>query len=531
MSKLFSQSNDMKKEYCCSIVKIGEVLPIKDSDFLGTTLVEGFPVVVRKDQVFEGDIMFYAENECQLDHEFCRKNNLFDDKTMNIDPEKKGFFNKHSRVRVIKLRGQESVGYLFTSKEMAAYIGGIKESDIEKEMDVGMEFDTVNGSLFVKPYVPERKRNMPHGGGRNGKQFKVFDRTIPNEVVKHYDTDQFEKGVYGFRPKDFITVSVKLHGQSGIFGNLRVNMPIFGGLYTKYFMYLPKFLRKTRKVYDYICSSRQVIRNGSVIEEERKDGKYGDNVWLKYNDLFKKYGILDDGTTVYGEIIGFDDNGKAMQTIGKPYDYKCAPGENKLMVYRIHQRDKYGNSFEWNVNEVLDWTKMVMRNYPELANHLHPIDLLYTGSLQDLYPELIESAEFKRRISLRPEPENEDEDAKARRLNFNEKLSEELARLKKYLDVEMHTICGYLNGEAEFGDIILRAWQECLLLTMKTDKRFNIEGLEPLCNNKVYREGIVIRKHNDEIEEAFKLKSSNFRMAEAKKIDAGEVDSEMDEGY
>lgn len=201
MSKLFSQSTDMKKEYCCSVVKIGEVLPIKDSDFLGKTLVDGFPVVVRKDQVFEGNVMFYAENECQFDHEFCRKNNLFDDKSMNADPEKKGFFNKHGRVRVIKLRGQESVGYLFTAKEMAVYAGK-RESEIEKEMVVGMEFDTVDGNLFIKAYVPPRKPNLPHGK-KQGRQFKVFDKTIPNEIVKHYDTDQFEKGVYGFRPKRY----------------------------------------------------------------------------------------------------------------------------------------------------------------------------------------------------------------------------------------------------------------------------------------------------------------------------------------
>lgn len=529
MSKLFSQSTDMKKEYCCSVVKIGEVLPIKDSDFLGKTLVDGFPVVVRKDQVFEGNIMFYAENECQFDHEFCRKNNLFDDKSMNADPEKKGFFNKHSRVRAIKLRGQESVGYLFTSKEMAVYTGK-RESEIEKEMVVGMEFDTVDSNLFIKAYVPARKPNLPHGK-KQGRQFKVFDRTIPNEIVKHYDTDQFEKGVYGFRPKDYVTISVKLHGQSGIFGNVRVNVPIYGGLYTKYFMYIPKFLRKTKEMYDYVCSSRQVIRNGSIIEKVRKDGKYGDDFWCKYNDLFKKYGILENGMTVYGEIIGFTDSGKAMQTIGSPYDYKCAPDENKLMIYRITQKQGSSTSFEWNVNEIHAWTRRVMNAYPELIKHLHPIDLLYMGSLQDLYQELIESAEFKRRISLRPEPESEDEDAKSRRLKFNESLSEELACLNKYIEGGKHTIFDYLNEEAEFGDIILRAWQECLLLEMKSDKRFGIEGLEPLCNNKVYREGIVIRKHNDEIKEAFKLKSSNFRMAEAKKIDAGEVDAEMCEEY
>jgi hypothetical protein len=52
-----------------------------------------------------------------------------------------------------------------------------------------------------------------------------------------------------------------------------------------------------------------------------------------------------------------------------------------------------------------------------------------------------------------------------------------------------------------------------------------------MCINKVPREGFVIRKANDPIKEAWKLKTDAFRMREAKQIDAGEVDMEMAEGY
>lgn len=54
-----------------------------------------------------------------------------------------------------------------------------------------------------------------------------------------------------------------------------------------------------------------------------------------------------------------------------------------------------------------------------------------------------------------------------------------------------------------------------------------MEQLEPLCNNKVPREGIVVRIDNDPVKEAFKLKCIKFLTRESKEIDNGNVDIEM----
>jgi integrase len=77
-TKIFSQSQDMKQEYCASIVRIGEVKPIEGSDFLGVTLVNGIEVVVRKDAVTEGQIMFFAPQETALNLKFLSVNNQFE---------------------------------------------------------------------------------------------------------------------------------------------------------------------------------------------------------------------------------------------------------------------------------------------------------------------------------------------------------------------------------------------------------------------------------------------------------------------
>jgi hypothetical protein len=78
MKELLQTSEKIQHEYCCTVVRIGELKPIQDSDFLATTLVNGIQIVVRKDETHEGDIMIYAMNETQLNKEFLVINNLFE---------------------------------------------------------------------------------------------------------------------------------------------------------------------------------------------------------------------------------------------------------------------------------------------------------------------------------------------------------------------------------------------------------------------------------------------------------------------
>ena len=74
-------------------------------------------------------------------------------------------------------------------------------------------------------------------------------------------------------------------------------------------------------------------------------------------------------------------------------------------------------------------------------------------------------------------------------------------------------------------------WHENVLEALKNEKKFLMEEMEPMCINKVPREGFVIRKAHDPIKEAWKLKTVKFSFREASQMDAGEVDMEMAEGY
>lgn len=74
-------------------------------------------------------------------------------------------------------------------------------------------------------------------------------------------------------------------------------------------------------------------------------------------------------------------------------------------------------------------------------------------------------------------------------------------------------------------------WHGTVLELLKNEKRFGMEELEPLCLTMVPREGIVIRKADDPLSEAWKLKSDKFLLEEGANMDKGKVGLEMIEEY
>jgi transcriptional regulator of heat shock response len=139
MRNLLSQSKDMSHEYCATVVQLSELTPIEGTDFLATVLVEGREIVVRKDRVKEGDVMIYVSNECQLDQLFLHYNNEFQDEELNANYSgvqkhveqmkvngaseddiksyiitNRGYFDKKCRVRMKRIKGVMSMGYLIS---------------------------------------------------------------------------------------------------------------------------------------------------------------------------------------------------------------------------------------------------------------------------------------------------------------------------------------------------------------------------------------------------------------------------------
>lgn len=591
----FTKSDNFRSEYSCAIVYIGEVIPIEGSDFLAKTLVQGTQIVVRKDQVKEGDLMIYAANETQLNEKFLSVNNLFEigcrDKNANAEEVAKimaeyepiklkadakrneakqlksktesytakaakankqikkkekilagldervdnaaheadaytlsneiadlkkvaedytakamactvpytnlkqevadivksgehivaeakkhcGFFNKYGRVRCLTLRGEPSFGFLFSLSELQKYNPNVSIEDLVA--NANQEFDTIDDELFVKVFVPPVKENIRKPKTNKAqKKLKLFNRMIDGEFYFHYDTTQLQKVINYFKPDDFIDVTVKMHGTSVIIGKLHVKEPIklpFFKRMWNWFIDNTGLFKKYRiqdweVVYGPVYSSRTVIKN-KCINKEVGAGFYDQDIWSEWGNILYPY--LENGMTVYGEICGYLTG--TSKPIQKTYDYGCEEGQNIFMPYRITSTQGDGTKFEWEISEIKEWTERLIQrmqdNDDDNWSRIHPIDILYHGKFEDLYPNI---------------------------------------------DTENH-------------------WHENVLEAMKNDKGyFGMEENEPMCTHyEVPREGICIRRIKDTVPACYKLKTISFTFGEAIRMDNGEVDAEMEENY
>lgn len=178
--------------------------------------------------------------------------------------------------------------------------------------------------------------------------------------------------------------------------------------------------------------------------------------------------FLQDNIIVYGEICGYMPGSPIyIQTL---HDYGCKEGEFKFMPYRIKN---VSTGKEYEIEDVIKWTKWVISQLPEdKQSMIFPLHRVFHGQLKDLHPF--------------------------------------------YQDA--------LNGQ-NLNDV-LTIWRDGLYDYMKSPQTFGLELAEPLCDNRVPREGVVIRKCNDNIDEAFKLKSdAHYEMAK-KEHDKGVFDIE-----
>lgn len=423
-----------------------------------------------------------------------------------VDEAKKhvGFFNKYGRVKLIELRGCPSYGCIFKKETLAKWNRNVAEENLEEYLTVdenGYEhpfmFDMVGNKLFAEAYVPpmpEEKRNGTKRERKRNKRIKNVKRVIPGEFQFLYDTSLLRKNMWKFTPTTSVTISCKLHGTSNITANVLTRIP-------NQLTSVDKFRNRQlkRKIH---CLEKQLNKAKPYYEKKRitikisyLKGKIKQDFHVDYGfvyssrtqvrnpysqrpvaksgyysvDIYSEYGELlkpyiDKGMTVYGEICGYETGKDKYIQKNPDYDYKCKVGENFFMPYRITCKFEDGTKSEWNVEEVYGWTLNLIKEHPELTNRIKPITILYHGTLGELYPDI-------------PQDEH---------------------------------------------------WTSTVLEAMANDTiHFGMEMDEPLCNNKVPREGICIRIDDDPIAECFKLKTFAFLKKEQLKMDAGEIDMEM----
>lgn len=445
--------------YCATVVELAEFRTIANCDNVKHAVIFGNLVVVSKDTEADTKGLFFPV-ETQLSSIFLKTNNLYRDKTLNLNPEKAGYFELNGRIRCVKFRSNPSVGF-FIPIESLDFICDC----FRTELNVGDEFDTIDGIRICQKYIPAstKTQNPNSTSNKHNKKSKKI-ALVDNQFRFHEDTSALAKNVHRIEPDSVISITYKLHGTSGITGNL---------LYMRNLSTLDK-IAKWLKVkvqetyYDVVNSSRKVIKT-----KNSDPGYYKEDIWTLAGNYLTPY--LDKGMTFYYEIVGYTPSGKSVQ---KGYDYGCVPsgiGESftfgvnaAIYIYRITTTNIDGKVIELSAKQVQDFCK---------NKGLNPVPELWYGKASD----------FVDRFGL----------LMADNSCGNNKLLcilDEPFDTSKFLD----------RVKALYNE------KECYM-----------------CKTKVPEEGCVVRIESNDLQ-VFKCKSIRFLEFETKSLDTGEVDMESE---
>jgi hypothetical protein len=147
--------------------------------------------------------------------------------------------------------------------------------------------------LLCDKYWTKKEKHIDISNKLKGKK-KTFERIDTKTFPEHLDSSNYFRNQETLEDNDTVSVTVKLHGSSGRFGNVLVRKELT--LREKFLIYIGVDINE--KVYDYVAGSRRVIKEGI------KDTHfYTSDIW---NDMLEdiKERIPKD-YILYGEIIGW----------------------------------------------------------------------------------------------------------------------------------------------------------------------------------------------------------------------------------
>jgi hypothetical protein len=456
--------------YTATVVKLPVKQAVEGLDNLVMVEIFGNKCLIGKDSD-ESQLYLFFPSGTQLSPAFLKGNNLYRENQLNEDTNQKGFFELNGRVKAIKFRGIISSGFVIPVHSLKnLWTNGIDRDWACGEivrLKEGDSFNECDHEEVCRKYVI----NVPAEPGQKKDRVtkvnnQLVDLMIPNQFRFHSDTSHLANNLHQINPDDMILITDKWHGSSSILSKVLINKKL--NLWQKFLNLIGGKI--PNKEYGYIYSSGKPKSNlpkgieGAWINKNQD--YYSSNIWKRAFDDYKH--ALEDGISIYGELVGFEESGSAIQ---KGYDYGCVPhglkgtivdgvsvketpGSYRMVVYRITYTKPDGS--------VIEFTWPQIREYCKKYN-LETVKEIYFGKLKDWV--------FDYRIS-RDEPTIE---------QFREMFFQQARNM-----VETLGNCRY-------------------------------------CSNKVPAEGWVFRKDGGQ---AFKLKASLFLKKESDDLDKGETNIE-----
>lgn len=350
-------SKDHNPNYLAKIVRLQGLRKHPNADRLQCVDID-FNTVITGLDAKDGDVYVYFPLECKINKDFLSATNSFRHKELNVDKEKAGFFDDNCRVRAMRLRGEKSMGYIIPIHVLASVYGTFGEVDDI----INTEFDTVNGTLLLEKYEVKTKQKGVTSYSSKGKN----DRTVDNQINLHADTLNLRKNAYKISPQDRISITYKTHGTSFWVANVLTKREL--SLMERLLLWL-KLPIKTLE-YGIVYGSRKVIKN--KYSDHLAKGYYGEDIWgIVAKEIQDK---IPQGFTLYGEILGFTPNGRAIQP---QYDYGAVSTEHIIEIYRITHTTPSGLVTELSEDQIVEFCKKAgLRHFFQF----------YNGLATDLFP-------------------------------------------------------------------------------------------------------------------------------------------------
>jgi tRNA-binding EMAP/Myf-like protein len=372
-NKILTTSENPDVNYLAQVVELKEVTKHPNADKLQLTTVSGSEVITGL-SAKPGDIYIYFPIECQIEHKFLCWSNSYSDSERNQDINKKGMFNKQGRVRMAKIRGVFSNGYIVPVSELERYIQEFYGETIQiDQFFVGASFDsiTVDGKSdrFVKKYVRHYPEQSVRKQKTKGNIKKYESKLVEDQFRFHESTVNLRKEVAKVSPVDYISISNKIHGANFVVSKVLVKKKL--SLVDKIAKYFGANIKDSE--YGNLYSSRSVLKNSNFYNGETP-GFYDTDIWKIVSD--RLYPLLDDGISVYGEVFGFTPTGKYIQP---GYDYGCPPKELDFVVFKVTVTLPDGNCYVMNHPQMVAYCEKKGIKMPECY---------YYGRAGDLFPDL-----------------------------------------------------------------------------------------------------------------------------------------------
>ena len=333
------------RNYAAIVVKAETFTTLPNCDNVKGCLIFSNQVIVGKDTE-PGTVGLYFPLETEIMPLFLGPNNLYRKAEYgNSNPESKGgFFEQSGRVKCMKFRGHRSEGFFIP---LASITESASPGVVIKELEVGVEFDTINDHQICRKYIPRHQRQGGMGGSKKGpKKFKKEDLIHDGQFRFHYDTAQLKRNLHKLELDTPISISDKWHGTSVVVGHLATKR-----ILNWRERLLKRFgVRIQEDEYGIIAASRRVVKSVAGEAAQDKNHFYDTDLWSLVGQ--ENANRIPKGFTIYGEIVGFTPAGSYIQ---KGYAYRCATGQHRLLIYRVTFTNHDGNVIELSWNQLKEF--------------------------------------------------------------------------------------------------------------------------------------------------------------------------------